>query len=149
MRNDGLIIANGITLWTLNPHNNALKNDFLENLLVTAFLVCKAITPVIGNRKLRVIRGFESSRYIRYEVDFNPSVDLLRHARGMALELTWESVTDEELMFAANAIFNAAEEPVKIVVDSERKTLYVARGVDTAMISERTANKFRTVKKAA
>lgn len=147
--NESLIIADGVTLRTLNPHNMALKNDYMENLLVTAFIAFPKIVSALGPRQFKVVRGFESHAYIMQETQGTISNDLLRHAKGYALEFTWKSATADDLMLAAIAIYDNISEPIKIIVDMEYNTLYVGRGVPSSMIIEKTLNENRVIRKAA
>lgn len=144
-----LVIAKGVTLRTLNPHNTALKNDFNENLLVTAFSVFPTAAKMIGNRKFRIIRGFESHGYIMNEVSKIASADLLRHSRGMAVEFTWEKCTEDERMAMAILLYDSIEEPVKIIVNHENNSIYVGRGVENSMIIENSSNQNKVIRKAA
>ena len=148
--NDQLVIANGVTPWTLNPHNMALKNNYWENLMATAFTIFPRVTPVTGDdREIIVKRGFQSHAYIMQEVDPTADSDLLKHAKGMAIEFTWKDCNEDELMLVASSIYEGAQDPVKIVVDIEKHTVYVSRGVNFSTIVEKTFNESRVIRKAA
>ena len=147
--NDQLVIANGVTVWTLNPHNMALKNNYWENLLATAFTVFPNVTRVIGDKEIIVKRGFQSHAYIMQEVDPMANSDLLKHAKGMAVEFTWKGCTEDELMLVASSIFDGSSEAVKIVIDTEEMTVYVSRGTAFSTIVEKTFNESRVIRKAA
>ena len=144
---DQFVIASGVTLNTLNPQNYSLKNDYLENLLVTAFTAFPAAAKVIGDRRFIVRKGFIPYSVLQ-ENDPRASSDQIKHTKGLAVRFAWDGWTPEEGMWVAQAIYQERAEPVKVIVDQQKNEIYFSRGVNASILLERQlSGKFHIIRK--
>ncbi len=144
---DQLVLMDGVTLRTLNPRNIALKNDYLESLLVLAFTVFPHVAEIIGGKTVTVIRGFLSRSYILDEVDPTGDEWLMKHSRGEAVEFTWEGWSpDEASAVALNLFEKVGDTKVHIMYDTDNESLYVTTACKKKKIVEKTRNQIRTIR---
>ena len=145
--NDQLVICEGVTIFTLNPHNMALRNDYINNLLGTAFLVFPIVSKCLGYKtKIMIIRGFESSAYIRQELGRTSSAETYKHSCGFAVEFTWDGWTEEVMRYLALELYDKISEYVRIVFDTTKKSIQVSRDWPQSRLIEKTRNETRTIK---
>ena len=103
--------AENVTIESLNPHNFALKNEYIDNLLSTAWLLIPAIGREYGD--LKIIRGFMSEAYMRsqnYRVENAPHI--AQHAQGLALEVTWTMFNTDDAINTGLDLINTSLEPL-------------------------------------
>lgn len=147
--NEQIVIANGVSISTLNPQNFALKNDYMDNLLSTAFMVFPIAIEVLGDRRFIIKRGFQSHAYITQEVEAAITSELFKHTKGLALEFTWEGWTEEDALIVAKALYQRMKEPVKIIVNSDNRTMYIGRGYVESILMQQSLNERRILSRVA
>jgi len=119
-----VVFAENVTIEALNPHNFALKNEYIDNLISTAWLVVTRVAPEVEG--IKVIKGFLSESYIR--ANFKSAGDaVFQHGKGLALELTWNDFTVDKATTTGLTLINTCIEPLYVVVDSNRTKLCVYR----------------------
>ena len=143
-----LIFSEQITLHEINPHNFALKNDYISNLIDTAMLVIPPADALLPDRNLRVVTGFLSRSYIleQVEKDTDLFTDLIQHSEGLAIELTWDNFTpDEAIALARN--YMSVKMCVKILINNKKKTISFFLKEEKNKILEKSINGIRLVYK--
>ena len=101
-----LTFANHITMKELNPHNFALKNTYISNLISTALNVIPILNEVIGVEHIKITRGFISNMYLRDRIkvpDWKMQ-NMLKHTEGLALEFTWKDFEFSDALLAAKEV---------------------------------------------
>ncbi len=146
---DQIIIAKGVSLSTLNPQNFALKNDYMNNLISTAFMAFPVAAEILGDRKFFVKRGFQSHAYVTEEVESAITSELIKHTKGLAVEFTWEGWTEENALVVGKAIYQQIADPVNVIVNTENRTVYVGRGYNNSVLMHRSLNENRALARAA
>ena len=143
-----LKITQNITLESLNPHNFHLKNDYINNLLSTAFIILPIVAEHVTG--IEVTKGFLSRSYLRSPSrDIKISHVVYKHSIGLALELTWDNWTYEEALIVAEDIYERAsdnDEKVMLVINEKQRTLYIGRGFKVSSILEDADGKERIIK---
>ena len=130
-----VVIFNGVDISTLNPHNFHLKNDYIDNLLSTAFLIFPKLKSIFGNTSVRIEKAFLSASYVRN--NFTTITDnLLAHTKGLAVEFTWEGFDNDSATQVALHLYDAIKEPVLIIIKTFSNRLYVRRNVKEKKILE-------------
>lgn len=121
----GVVFAENVTIESLNPHNFAIKNEYIDNLLSTAWL----LIPKIGVRQsgIRIIKGFLSEAYMRKHYKTDNALHLLQHSRGLALEVSWDMFTVDDALLVGHALMDECYEPLYIIIDPSRKKLCIYR----------------------
>jgi hypothetical protein len=127
----------------------ALKNDYMDNLISTAFMVFPIAAEILGDRKFFIKRGFQSHAYITQEVEAAITSELIKHTKGLALEFTWEGWTEEDALVVGKALYQRMKEPIKVIVNSENRTVYVGRGYVDSMLVQRSLNESRVLARVA
>jgi hypothetical protein len=149
--NNDIVIVEGVSLSHLNPRNAALKNDYLGNLLSTAFLVLPHVAEFLEFPPV-VKRGFLAKSYLfdnseRFDLD----EEMMKHGEGLALEITWENWSSESALDVAYSVYNyvkkQAKENVLIRIDQANRTVYFGRGFDVSQIIEVENSNKRTILK--
>lgn len=138
--------AENISIESLNPHNFAMKNEYIDNLISTAWLIIpKIATDVDG---LRVVKGFLSDAYMRQNYRLEKLEHLTRHGSGLALELTWESFTVDDATSIGIKLLEETLEPLLVIVDTNRSKLCVYRRFlkDKSLLTQMIDNNQRLVK---
>lgn len=117
--------AENVSIENLNPHNFAMKNDYIDNLFSTAWL----IVSKIGREQsgLKIIKGFLTAAYMREHYKTDGADYLLKHAEGLALEVTWDMFTTDDATSVGLMLINESLEPLFIIVDGQRKKICVYR----------------------
>lgn len=143
-----IVIANGVTLEAINPRNCALKTDYLDNLLTTAFSIFPRVASVIGDRRITVIRGYLPYAYIMQEMTEAPDKELLKHAKGKAFVFSWENFKEHEAFILARLLYD--ELPgCHVIIDGIEQTVYCGLGFNRGVIIHVTANERRVIAKQA
>lgn len=113
-------LTNEIGLEELNPYNVALKNDYLDNLLTTAFSVIPNIYPVIGY-PIIIKRAFCSYRLMQN--DHKPETPHLieKYTQGLGIRITWDQWDFHVAKEAANAVYANIPGNMHIVINNDEK----------------------------
>ncbi len=146
---DQIIIANGVSLSTLNPQYFALKNDYMDKQISTAFMVFPIAANIIGDRTFLIKLGFQSHAYVTQEVEAAITSERIKHTKGLAIEFTWVEWTEEDPLVIGKALYQRMKEPVKVIVNSENRTVYVARGYMDCLLVQRSLNESRVLARTA
>ncbi len=142
--------ADNVTMESLNPHNFALKNDYINNLVYTALAIIPYANEYIGADKVRVTRGFLSRKYMQDEIRIPPKKvdDLYKHAEGLAIELTWDNFDTESAIGLARFILNPVtrfKDQVKIVINGNKKRISFYLNVNETEVYEDTTDGLRQI----
>ena len=146
-----LMFADNITMSELNPHNFALKNDYISNLVSTALAVIPYANLMLGKDKVFVTNGFLSRSYIQQELNLpkRKVEDMYKHAEGKALEITWEDFDVESAINLTNymiPIFVKEEDKVKMVIDSVKGRVSFYFDSSKLEVGEETKEGYRVIK---
>lgn len=120
MREDlGYIFAKGVTLREINPDNNALKNEFMDNLMTTCSMLLISADSVFD--KISVVRGFISAGKLYNEIlpaagRSKCNQEEIRHTLGTALEITWEGFDPDKALDFCKEYIKLTDIPVKFIV---------------------------------
>jgi len=127
----------GITFESLNPHNFHLKNDYINNLLSTAFMILPSIADEVST--VKILKAFLSRSYLRsLDRDIVPAV--YKHSIGLALEVTWADWDMTKALLVADKLFSEIEEGIKLVINTKNKSLFIGRGFKESSIVETTGS---------
>jgi hypothetical protein len=141
-------IVEGVNLEDLNRKNFSLKNEYMSNLLSTAFLVLPNVYSAV-KRELQVTKGFISGASVR---DYPESYRhiMSRYTKGLSLEVTWSPWLNDEAVQAAYNIFNQIkgnpEENVMIVINKDKGRLACHRDGKKTQIVEISGKQKRVLK---
>lgn len=147
MKDSTIKIVGEINVRDLNPYNFHLKNDYMENLLSTGFLILPILYEQVSN--LKIINGFISSSFMRSKKRTLSQEDK-RFTRGLALSVTFDNFEEMALEVAEDLYHSFAEsedEAIKITVDRTKKKLFVGRDYEESSLMENSENGLRTVLK--
>ena len=143
-------IVEGVFLDTLNPRNYALKNEYFSNLLSTAFMILPCVDRIV-HEPIQVVKGFLSGSYLKEEFPNNYTAELERHSRGLALELAWKGWDIDTATRAAYEIYDKVSsldtEKIKILINVDKKRLYIGREFKETSIVEKTSGQERVIRK--
>ena len=145
-----LTFANHITMKELNPHNFALKNTYISNLISTALNVIPILNEVIGVEHIKITRGFISNMYLRDRIkvpDWKMQ-NMLKHTEGLALEFTWKDFEFSDALLAAKEVklsLQLKNEEVMIAIDTKRKRLHIILEPITPGIFEETGINYKLI----
>ena len=146
-----IMFADNVTMAELNPHNFALKNDYISNLISTALAVIPYANLIIGKENIQVVRGFLSRSYIQQEMALPKRRvdDIYKHAEGKAIEITWSDFDVESAINLTNymiPIFTKEGEKVKMVIDAVKSKLAFYFDSDKLEVGEETKEGYRVIK---
>lgn len=141
-----IVFAENVTIESLNPHNFAMKNEYIDNLISTAMLIIPKIA--CEHTGIRIIRGFVSAAYIRDNYNTDVADYVLKHANGLALEVTWDMFDLDDSTSVGLTLIDSIQEPLFVLIDMSRKKLCVYRKYlkDNSCLSQVIDGKLRTVK---
>jgi len=125
------------------------KGKYALGRLFMFFILRRLEKAALGDRKFFIKRGFQSHAYITKEVEAAITSELIKHTKGLAVEYTWEGWTEEDALVISKALYQHMKEPVKVIVNSEYRTLYVGRGYVDSMLVQRSLNENRALARAA
>lgn len=145
-----LKFADNVTMRELNPHNFALKNDYISNLISTALNVIPYANEVIGSDRVRITRGFLSYSYIMQELNIPSRIikDIIKHSEGMAIELTWKEFDNEEALVLAKTVvteLSLQHIQVKVVINTVKSKVSFYFDVSNSEIGEDTSEGYRII----
>ena len=145
-----LKFADNVTMRELNPHNFALKNDYISNLISTALNVIPYANEVIGSDRVRITRGFLSYSYITQELNIPSRLikDIIKHSEGMAIELTWKEFDNEEALVLAKTVvteLSLQHIQVKVVINTVKSKISFYFDVSNSEIGEDTSEGYRII----
>jgi len=162
MRNNELIFAKNVTIDNLNPHNFALKNEYITNLISTALNTIPYANDLLGVDSVVISNGFASYKYMN-EVSLSNFVrnqkgcnncmiqrELL-FSKGLAIGLTWKDFDPNiAIQVAKNILLN--NDVINIVIDIIGKKLNVyfnvilnGKPITKSIIEEKTTDGNRIV----
>ncbi len=75
--------------------------------------------------------------------------ELIKHTKGLVVEFTWEGWTEEDTIVVGKAIYHQIADPVKVIVNTENRTVYVGRGYNNSVLMHRSLNESRVLARAA
>jgi len=141
-----IVFAENVTIESLNPHNFAMKNEYIDNLISTAMLIVPKIA--MEHSGIRVLRGFLSNAYIRDNFKTDIADYVQKHSMGLAIELSWDMFDLDEATSMGLLLIEQVIEPLFVLVDPDRKKLCVYRRYlkDNSCLSQVIGGKLRTVK---
>lgn len=141
-----LVFAEGITLTSVNPDNNALKNSYIDNLICTSMAVFTS--PAIINKVStpRVVKGFISRKKL-YDGEGKVTSNETKYAKGLALEITWPEFNSVTAVEIAKYFFDKSPTDFEIHIKNDsiafyrgvkiRKVLRILEGEKNSVICKR------------
>lgn len=149
MKNEEIVIIDGVTLTSLNPKNYALKNTYLSNILTTAFKTLPKVYEAV-KEPLKVLRCFMSASYVNANFSYAKRAVLRRFTKGMSIEVTWDNWDADEALRAAYMVYEVFDEDVndnaEVILDLDRKTLIVHRDTKETTLKEKTLEELRSIR---
>ncbi|MHB9028892.1 MAG: hypothetical protein ACYC9O_08995 [Candidatus Latescibacterota bacterium] len=121
----------------------------MDTLISTAFMIFPIAAEILGDRKFFIKRGFQSHAYVTQEVEAAITSERIKHTKGIAIEFTWEGWTEEDALVVGKALYQRMKEPIKVIVNSENRTVYIGRGYVDSMLVHRSLNESRVLAWAA
>jgi hypothetical protein len=82
------------------------------------------------------------------EVEAAMSKERIKNTKGRVIEFTWEGRTEEDALVFGKALYMRIQEPVRIVINSENRTVYVGRGYVESLLIYRSLNESRVLERA-
>lgn len=123
----GLVFAKGIDMYSVNPDNNALKNQYVDNILCTSLAVFSKLVSVAKHiEDMKVTKGFISRSKLYSSVD-KPSARDVKHAKGLGLSVTWKGYEPEEALSISKKFFEESTNDFEIIIEDNQISFY--RGV--------------------
>ncbi|MHB9028765.1 MAG: hypothetical protein ACYC9O_08350 [Candidatus Latescibacterota bacterium] len=116
---------------------------------MSLIMVFPVAAEILGDMKFFIKRGFQSHAYVTQEVDAAITSELIKHTKGLAIEFTWEGWTEEDALFVGKALHRGMKEPVKVIVNSENRTVYCGRGYAEYVLMHRSLNESRVLARVA
>ena len=95
--------AKGVSIAELNQFNHALKNDYINNLISTAFKIFPFIDKVVDG--IRIVNGFVSDAHAK-AMDMVRSSTHKAFTNGTAIEFTWMSYNKEQTILMLTNLMN-------------------------------------------
>ena len=137
------VLCNGISIVELNPENFALRNDYIDNLFATAYLVINKIINPTGIHAT-VVRGFLSDKFIKSELSDEAVGHSLiwKHGKGLAIEITWEGFTYQNALTIASNFVQSNDYVACIITDS---TLQIYRKTKVQEVRHKAKGSCRKV----
>ena len=117
----------------------------IQEAFIRLYMFRRLETAVLGDRKFFIKRGFQSHSYVTQEVEAAITAELIKHTKGLAIVFTWEGWTEEDALVVAKALYKRLQEPVRIVLLSENRTVYVGRGYADSILMHRSLNESRVL----
>lgn len=134
MKNE-IKIGRKITYEDLNPHNFALKNRYVTNLLTTALAVIPTLEDFVGGSAY-IKKGFTSKGYTTYEKG-TPTPFESRLGEGLALVISVDPFDDMLVTAALKSVLRSSDARFKFTIDKDEKSVDIQRVKKTSEISER------------
>ena len=146
-----LKFADKVTMNEMNPHNFALKNHYISNLISTALYVLPYANACIGQQVVRVTRGFLSRSYILTELQIpkHKTEDIFKHSEGLAVEITWDNFDMDTALDLVSYITNPVTgngQKMKIVIDKNKNKMSFYFDVNKFEVGEETNEGYRIVR---
>lgn len=142
------VIAQGVTLSELNPENNALKNEYADNLITTAMIILLDIWRRFNG--IKITKGFVSSGKMYKEIlpktgRVKPTVYEKKHTLGLALEITWPDYDTDRALEYCKDFLKRTDQKVHFVIYNDRIGFY--RRNNTQMLSRDLDGQFAIIMK--
>lgn len=124
-----LKLAHGIKISDLNPHNFALKNDYMNNIISCGLILTDCISKCGFKNSVNIVKGFLSNSYIadNLAVSAGKCIDfLMQHSRGNAIEITFDDFTvDKAIDFSKDMLYSARDndEICRCIIYSGRESI--------------------------
>jgi len=137
--------ATGITFEHLNPHNFALKNDFVSHLLYTGLSILPVLNKLVN--EIKVTKGFISHSYMLCNTPELVKIPhMLQHCKGLGIEVTYDCFDPAGAIFIAQEVLDSVSDPLLAVIDSENETIgFYFGSVKKSEIKEKTLEESRTI----
>jgi len=146
-----LKFADKVTMDELNPHNFALKNEYISNTISTALNVLPVINAIVGSDKVNVTRCFLSRRFIFDEMNIpvDRIDDFLLHSEGLAIEVSIDEWEHELAILICKEVISNNDCAMKTLVDLTRNRLsfYYVKDLEKSIIESYTKDGIRTILK--
>ena len=141
-----LIFGDNIKMNNINPHNFALKNDYISNLMTTCLSIIPVVNRVVGKENSRVTRGFLSRQYMidHFEMSGSLQEDLLKFSQGLALEMTFEPYDNDVAITIAHNV-GESDRQVKVIIDNKKQKRSFFRNNSFFEIYQKTNEGLRLV----
>lgn len=143
------IFANGITLAHINQHNDALKNQYMDNMLSTAASILPMIESGLNDERIIVKKCFVSNAHMK-ELGHDVFDNLVQpFTKGLAIEVTWDDFNIETAHLVAHKLYDYCYKNkllYKIIINVKRKSLTVYRKERKLQIVEKINEKFKIVR---
>jgi len=128
-----LQFAKGVTMTDLNQFNHALKNDFINSLICTAFKVFPFINTKVSG--IRVVNGFVSEAHAKAIGLIKTDADKA-FTNGTAIEFTWTDYDPGQAVVMFRALlsempdcFELLIKPESVVIFSERNNKILSQQI--------------------
>lgn len=141
-----LMFAENCSIEQLNPHNFALKNNYIDNLISTGMTLIPRLSNY-GIGQVTVLKGFLSRAYVTQNIGCFKYDFMHKHTEGLAVELTWDNFDVSDATSTALGLAETIPEPVLLVVNTDKKSLAIYRDtLDQTVVNQIVSGQIRTVK---
>ena len=141
MKAKPLQFAKGVTMTELNQFNHALKNDFINNLISTAFKIFPFINTTVSN--IRVVNGFVSEAHAN-AIGLIKSESDKDFTNGTAIEFTWSDYDREQAILMLKSLMPKMPDPFELLVKEESVIIFSDRHGKTLSQQFKSDNTFET-----
>lgn len=125
-----LLFAPNIDMWSINPFNVKMGNEYLDNVISTALSIIPKVYNMIGSNELKITRAFVPKGKIIEEKGIDANSYERKFGQGLALSFTWNEYDQTIAMQMAMDLFdnfNEGDRGIHIVVNPITMELSVYR----------------------
>ena len=125
-----LLFAPNIDMWSINPYNVKMGNEYLDNVITTALAIIPKVYIAANSAELKVTRAFVPKGKILEEKGIDANSYERKYGQGLALSFTWTEFNQDIAMQIAMDLFdnfNEGDRGIHIVVNPITRELSVYR----------------------
>jgi len=112
----GLVFARNVDLYSVNPDNNALKNQYIDSLICTSLAIFTKLGNDLPGIDFKVVKGFISRSKLFSTPDKKPDAYEVKHAKGLGIEITWDGYSSALGIDVAKRFFDESKNDFEILV---------------------------------
>ncbi len=132
----------GVTISTLNPYEQRLGSDYIDNLLEIGIILLPELYKLYPSYK--IIRAFVPKARLEEEVAINWF--FRKFTRGLGITFTWEGWDTKDAIALCNFLAKEYKRKNHYLIDSDSKSITILIKMKDSSISEVFDGKKRKIK---